>query len=88
MKLTRGGGLVAESTNNPFDDPDGRFAVLVNAEGQHSLWPMFAEVPPGWTMVKAEDSRAACIDYINERWTDLRPASLLRAQESAVPQGD
>ncbi|MEU6753945.1 MbtH family protein, partial [Spirillospora sp. NPDC046719] len=34
---------------NPFDDPDGTFLVLVNAEGQHSLWPEFADVPSGWT---------------------------------------
>jgi MbtH protein len=33
---------------NPFDDNDGTFLVLVNAEGQHSLWPSFAPVPPGW----------------------------------------
>ena len=36
---------------NPFDDTDGRFLVLVNDEGQHSLWPAFAEVPAGWTVV-------------------------------------
>jgi MbtH protein len=33
---------------NPFDDPDGEFLVLVNAERQQSLWPAFAEVPQGW----------------------------------------
>ncbi len=34
---------------NPFDDPDGTFYVLVNDEGQHSLWPTFADVPQGGT---------------------------------------
>ncbi|MGR6918381.1 MbtH family protein [[Actinomadura] parvosata] len=61
---------------NPFDDPDGRFLVLVNAENQHSLWPAFAEVPGGWTVVLPESSRAACLDYIESHWTDLRPRSL------------
>ncbi|WP_406316118.1 MbtH family protein [Streptosporangium sp. NBC_01639] len=66
-------------TTNPFDDPDGRFLVLVNAEDQHSLWPSFAEVPAGWTVVLAENTRAACLDYIERHWTDLRPRSLTEA---------
>ncbi|MFI6737650.1 MbtH family protein [Nonomuraea sp. NPDC050451] len=63
-------------TTNPFDDADGRFLVLVNAENQHSLWPSFAEVPAGWTVVLPENSRTACLDYIERHWTDLRPRSL------------
>ncbi len=35
---------------NPFEDPEGTYLVLVNDEGQHSLWPSFAEVPAGWTV--------------------------------------
>ncbi|MFA1551822.1 MbtH family protein [Actinomadura chokoriensis] len=64
---------------NPFEDPDGTYLVLVNDEGQHSLWPSFAEVPAGWTVAKDEDTRQACLDYINENWTDMRPKSLIEA---------
>lgn len=67
---------------NPFDDADGRFLVLVNHENQHSLWPSFAEVPAGWTVVKTEDSREACLEYIEQNWTDLRPKSLIEATGS------
>jgi len=35
---------------NPFENPEGRYLVLVNGEGQHSLWPSFCEVPAGWTV--------------------------------------
>ncbi|MER8002521.1 MULTISPECIES: MbtH family protein [unclassified Streptomyces] len=63
-------------STNPFDDPEGRFLVLVNDEGQHSLWPSFAEVPGGWTIVLDENTREACLDYIETHWTDLRPRSL------------
>ncbi|ARF71604.1 MbtH family protein [Kitasatospora albolonga] len=70
---------------NPFDDPEGRFLVLVNDEGQHSLWPAFAEVPEGWTVAHPEDSRQACLDYVETHWTDLRPLSLVRAMEDAGP---
>lgn len=64
---------------NPFEDPDGTYVVLVNDENQHSLWPSFAEVPAGWTVAKAEDTRQACLDYIEENWTDMRPKSLIEA---------
>ncbi|MFD5895634.1 MULTISPECIES: MbtH family protein [unclassified Streptomyces] len=63
-------------STNPFDDPEGRFLVLENDEGQHSLWPSFAEVPGGWTIVLDENTRDRCLDFIEARWTDLRPRSL------------
>jgi len=78
--LTHGAEATGAATN-PFEDPEGQFSVLVNAEEQYSLWPRFAAIPQGWTVVKAGDSRAACIDYINQHWTDLRPASLVNAQD-------
>jgi uncharacterized protein YbdZ (MbtH family) len=71
---------MGDGPSSPFENSDGLFRVLVNDEGQHSLWPTFATVPPGWTVVLDEASRAACIDYVNEHWTDLRPASLRAAQ--------
>lgn len=66
---------------NPFDDENGRFYVLVNHENQHSLWPVFADVPAGWTIVFGESSRAECVDYVDEHWTDMRPKSLIEAME-------
>ena len=62
---------------NPFDDPEGRYLVLVNDEGQHSLWPSFAEVPAGWRTVHGEADRQSCLDYVGRHWTDLRPKSLV-----------
>ncbi|MFJ4671481.1 MbtH family protein [Kitasatospora purpeofusca] len=62
---------------NPFDNEDGSFFVLVNDEGQHSLWPSFAEVPAGWTVVHGEAARQDCLAYVEENWTDLRPKSLV-----------
>ncbi|MGH4034898.1 MbtH family protein [Actinomycetota bacterium Odt1-20B] len=69
-------------STNPFDDADGRFLVVVNHEGQHSLWPSFAEVPGGWTTVFEENSRDACLEYIEANWTDLRPRSLAAAADA------
>lgn len=67
-------------TTNPFDD-DVAFRVLRNDEDQHSLWPEFAPVPAGWRVVHGPDGRTACLAYVEENWTDLRPASLRRAMD-------
>lgn len=61
---------------NPFDDEQGSFFVLVNDEGQHSLWPTFAEVPAGWSVVHGAADRVECLSYIEQNWTDIRPRSL------------
>lgn len=66
-------------STNPFDDPAGEFLVLVNDEGQHSLWPSFAEIPAGWTSVFGAAAKDDCLAYVEQHWTDLRPASLIRA---------
>ena len=68
---------------NPFDDPEGRFLVLTNDEGQHSLWPLQVDVPAGWTRVFGEDTREACLAYVEQHWTDLRPLSLQRRMGAA-----
>lgn len=78
--------------SNPFDDENGRFHVLVNDEGQHSLWPAFAEVPAGWEVRLQDHNRQECLAYVEENWTDMRPASLVAAMNadqaaSDAPQG-
>ncbi|WP_410644346.1 MbtH family protein [Amycolatopsis sp. lyj-346] len=55
-------------TENPFDDDTIQHQVLVNEEGQHSLWPSFAEVPAGWTVVHGPADRADCIAYVDRTW--------------------
>ncbi len=67
---------------NPFDNEDGIFLVLVNHENQHSLWPADIAVPGGWIIAHEADTRAACLDYVAQHWTDLRPASLIPASQA------
>lgn len=69
---------------NPFDDEQNDFLVLVNDEDQHSLWPAFADVPPGWTVVKTAGPRTEALAFVETYWTDLRPRSL---RERSVSQG-
>ncbi|GGV23184.1 MbtH family protein [Streptomyces spectabilis] len=70
--------------SNPFEDADGTYVVLVNDEGQHSLWPTFADVPAGWTKVFGEAGRTECLEFVEQSWTDMRPASLISAMEAGV----
>ncbi|MDH2423775.1 MbtH family protein [Sphaerisporangium sp. TRM90804] len=73
---------------NPFEDPDGTFLVLVNDEGQHSLWPAFADVPDGWHAKFGPGPRQEALDYVEANWTDMRPKSLITAMEMEMePEG-
>ncbi|MFB7126258.1 MbtH family protein [Kitasatospora xanthocidica] len=58
---------------NPFEDAEGRYLVLVNDQNQHSLWPNVLAVPAGWTTAFGENDRQACLEYIEQHWTDLAP---------------
>jgi MbtH protein len=69
-------------STNPFDDEDGRYLVLINNEGQHSLWPSFVEVPNGWSVALPESDRQTALDYVEKNWTDMRPRSLIREMET------
>jgi MbtH protein len=69
-------------STNPFEDENGTYHVLVNDEGQHSLWPTFVAVPQGWRIVLESETRAACLDFINKNWTDMRPNSLIERMKS------
>jgi uncharacterized protein YbdZ (MbtH family) len=63
-------------SNNPFDDEGAGFFALLNGEEQHSPWPAFAAIPDGWQTVHGEDGRAACLNYVEANWTDIRPRSM------------
>jgi MbtH protein len=66
---------------NPFEDENGEYLVLINDEGQYSLWPAFLDVPLGWRTTGPRGARQACLDYIDENWKDMRPLSLVRQME-------
>jgi MbtH protein len=63
---------------NSFEDEAGIYVVLINNEGQHSLWPATIEVPAGWSVVHGEDTRQACLEFVNDSWIDMRPKSLVK----------
>lgn len=57
------------------------YKVVVNHEDQYSIWPAHRSNASGWTDVGKTGSKAECLSYIEQVWTDMRPLSLrLRMQ--------
>ncbi|WP_051065436.1 non-ribosomal peptide synthetase [Nocardiopsis potens] len=51
------------------------YAVVVNAEGQYSVWPVQRPVPEGWRAEGPQGTREQCLDHIEAVWADMRPLS-------------
>lgn len=67
---------------NPFEDPSGVYSVLINAEGQYSLWPSAVHVPGGWQAVLEHHARDECLEFVERNWTDMRPQTLQQEMAS------
>ena len=52
------------------------YNVVINHEEQYSIWPANRKSPEGWSNVGKSGSKAECLAYIKEVWTDMRPLSL------------
>jgi cation diffusion facilitator CzcD-associated flavoprotein CzcO/uncharacterized protein YbdZ (MbtH family) len=61
---------------NPFDDEDADYYVLINHEGEHSLWPAFADVPVGWKIAFGAGKRRECHEFIEASWTAMSAIDL------------
>ncbi|WP_387489341.1 MbtH family protein [Photorhabdus sp. RM96S] len=55
------------------------FIVVVNDEGQYSIWPKAKEIPLGWKPDGMQGSKDECLALIATVWTDMRPRSLKEA---------
>jgi len=64
---------------------DARY-VVINHEEQYSVWPADRQLPPGWRPTGRPGTRQACLDHIEEVWTDLRPPSVRRKVEELERQ--
>jgi len=52
------------------------YRVVVNHEEQYSIWPSTKDIPLGWKEAGKQGTKAECLAYIEEVWTDMRPLSL------------
>jgi MbtH protein len=63
------------------------YKVVVNHEEQYSIWPADRENPLGWNDVGKSGSKAECLAYIEEVWTDMRPLSLRKSMDEMKTDG-
>ena len=52
------------------------YKVVINHEEQYSIWPADRQNPAGWRDDGTTGTKAECLEYIKEVWTDMRPLSL------------
>jgi MbtH protein len=57
-------------------DENSQYKVVVNHEEQYSIWPVERNNPLGWRDAGKSGSKAECLAYIEEVWTDMRPLNL------------
>ena len=59
------------------------YKVVVNHEDQYSIWPADRENPLGWNDAGKQGTKAECLAYIQEVWTDMRPHNRRKLAEDA-----
>jgi MbtH protein len=59
-----------------LDEPEQIYVVVVNDEEQYSIWPAGRQIPLGWRAEGKQGSKAECLDYIEQVWTDMQPLSV------------
>lgn len=64
------------------DGGEDSYVVVVNDEEQYSIWPAGRAVPLGWKEVGTPGPKAACLAYVEEVWSDMRPLSLRNGTQS------
>ncbi len=78
------GGLSADTqTQTPAPHttvlPDGvgqeepTYKVVINGQGQYSLWPAGRANALGWTDQGKQGTKEECLDFIKNAWVDMRP---------------
>jgi MbtH protein len=72
----------------PIDESEDTrtYIVVMNHEEQYSLWLADKNIPLGWAQVGKPGTKAECLAFVEEVWTDMRPLSLRKHMESR-PQG-
>jgi MbtH protein len=61
------------------------YKVVINHEEQYSIWPARRENPSGWRDAGKTGTKAECLAYVGEVWTDMRPLSLRQKLDQNSP---
>ncbi len=64
---------------------DKAHQVVVNGEGQYSIWSTENAVPAGWADAGEQSTSGECLDYVAQVWADMRPKRLRDRVAVSVP---
>jgi len=71
------------------DDPMHPYTVVVNNEGQYTIWPAWREMPRGWVSAGFEGTQRACLERVKQLWTESGNKSAQQApSDRRVAQGN
>jgi MbtH protein len=59
------------------------YKVVMNQEEQYSIWPADRETPVSWSDAGKQGTKAECLEYVEQVWTDMRPLSLRQRMQEA-----
>jgi MbtH protein len=65
---------------------DESMKVVVNHEGQYSIWPATRDNPLGWNDVGFAGTKDECLAHIKTIWTDMTPISLRQKLAHKEPE--
>jgi MbtH protein len=68
------------------DGTEREYRVVGNEEEQYSIWPANHALPPGWQVGGKAGTKAECLAFIKQVWTDLRPRSVREGQPTGGPR--
>ena len=54
------------------------YEVVLNDEGQYSIWAADQAIPSGWRAVGQKGDKEHCLAHIEKVWVDMRPLSLIK----------
>lgn len=60
------------------------YRVVMNHEEQYSIWPVDRENALGWRDAGKSGTKAECLAYIEQVWTDMRPLSLRKHMDESA----
>lgn len=71
-----------------WTDPDREdttiYKVVVNHEEQYSIWPEYKVTRLAGATPERVGTKAECLAYIEQLWTDMRPIGLRKKMEEAA----
>ena len=68
-----------------MDEKEEQFNVVVNPEGQYSIWFADRDPPAGWTLEGKSGTKNVCLEHIAAVWTDMRPMSIRKSSGQSEP---